>query len=278
MSRAAAIVSDWVLQMFDGCEAVLTLPWADTAIPLVKEIAEEAQFSLTEREPKDKTTVDLVYTGVKGSWGEASQTNSCDERSNPKGLHSRLTDTDTEEVIVMDMSIVGEQGGSVPSLASTDGTLEEQVPSRACTEPFHPFQPPRIVETSDGWYQGEDCFDPGQITPVAAPQHLPSSDGELDWGGNEALPLLPEDRLQYRGRTLQRVRSYNWTPKGNKGKRSRLPEEARQDRCGLASQHFQTEVFWRKEVQKNQYFPTVDQSPIHFFPLEGFRDGLKAVP
>lgn len=42
LPRAEAIVSDYINQIFDGCEAVLVLPKADPAIPLMKEIAEKA--------------------------------------------------------------------------------------------------------------------------------------------------------------------------------------------------------------------------------------------
>ncbi len=45
MTRAAAIVSVWITWIMNGCGAVLTLPRADLAIPLVKEIADKAQFS-----------------------------------------------------------------------------------------------------------------------------------------------------------------------------------------------------------------------------------------
>ncbi len=37
-------------------------------------------------------------------------------------------------------------------------------------------------------------------------------------------------------------------------------------------------MFWQQEVQASRYFPAVDQSPVHFFPPEGYRDGLKVVP
>ncbi len=82
---------------------------------------------------------------------------------------SHLTDTDPDEVIVIDVSVVDEPGGGFQSpLTGTCGTLEGQVLSQARTKPSHSFQP-QIVETRDGWYQDEDCFDPGQIAPTAAP-------------------------------------------------------------------------------------------------------------
>lgn len=46
---------------------------ADPAIPLIKRISEEAHFTFTEREPKDKNQIELVYAGVAGTWDEAVQ-------------------------------------------------------------------------------------------------------------------------------------------------------------------------------------------------------------
>ncbi len=43
---AATIVNDWIGRIMSGREAVLILPRADPVIPLVKEIADQAQFSL----------------------------------------------------------------------------------------------------------------------------------------------------------------------------------------------------------------------------------------
>ncbi len=134
------------------------------------------------------------------------------------------------------------------------------------------------MEARGEWYQGEDCFDPEQIAPAASPQLLPSSDGGLSWGGDEALPPIPVDRPPFRGRSIQRVRVYNRTNPGPNGKRPKMSEEARQDRCGLASAHFRGEVFWKQAVRDFQYCPAVDAPPINFFPPEGFGEGLTAVP
>ena len=49
VTRASAIVSDWSAQILDGLEVVLKLPREDPALTLVREIAEQANFSLTER-------------------------------------------------------------------------------------------------------------------------------------------------------------------------------------------------------------------------------------
>ncbi len=93
---------------------VLVLPKADPAIPLIKEIAEKAQFTLTERLPKDEGKVNLVYAGAVETWGDAAQQDSCDEQWNLRCSHSRLNDTDSEEAIIMEVSIGGEQGGTLP--------------------------------------------------------------------------------------------------------------------------------------------------------------------
>ena len=135
------------------------------------------------------------------------------------------------------------------------------MPPRPRTEPSHPiYQPPQIMEAHGGWYRGKECFDPGEVAPAASPQQLPSLDGGLDWGGKGALPRLPEDRPPYRGRNIQRAAFYSLTAKGSNGKRSRLPEGTRQDRCGVASHHFKTEAFWRQEIRQSQYTPAVVQS------------------
>ncbi len=118
------------------------------------------------------------------TWDEAVQQESCEEQHSLRGSPSRLDSSDPENVVLMDVTVQGE--GSTLSLASTERPQGEQVSQRVCTEPMHPYQLPQILETSDKWYQGDDCFDPGQIIPVAALQHLPSPDGGLDWGGDES--------------------------------------------------------------------------------------------
>ncbi len=37
-------------------------------------------------------------------------------------------------------------------------------------------------------------------------------------------------------------------------------------------------MFWQQAVRDYQYCPAVDDSPINFFPPEGYGEGLKAVP
>ena len=139
------------------------------------------------------------------------------------------------------------------------------------TEPSHPYQPPQITEAQGEWYEGEDYFDLGQIAPSASPLLLPSPDWGLSWGGDEAMP-------PFKGRSIQREVYYSQTLPGSNGKRPKLTGEARQDKCGLASVHFQREVFWQQAVRDYQYYPAVDSSPVHFFPPEGYGENLKAVP
>ncbi len=57
-----------------------------------------------------------------------------------------------------------------------------------------------------------------------------------------------------------------------------MSRETRRDRCGLASAHLQREVFWQQAVRDYQYFPAVDNSPVYFFPPEGYGENLKVVP
>ncbi len=278
VTQASAIVSEWTAQILHGREEVLKLPKADPTIPLVREIAKQANFSLTERPSGNEFVIELVYAGIDGAWEDLAQFDSCEEPLQTKGSTSQLTGTDPEDVIVMNETVFDDLGGSLPSLSGAGGSLEDQVPPWPRTEPSHPYQPPQILEARDGWYRVEDCFNPGEIAPEASPPQLPSQDGGLDWGGEEALPPLPEGLPPYRGRVIQRAAHYSRTAKGSNGKRSHLPERTRQDRCGVGSHYFKSEAFWRQEVRQSQYFPAMDQSSIPFFPPDGFGVGLKAVP
>ena len=277
MSRAGTIMNDWISRLMGGREAALILPRANPVIPLVKEIADRAQFSLTEKPVEDESNMELIHEGAEGMWSDLSQTDSYDEPS--KGSVYHQPDTDQEDAIILDMQVVEDQEERQSSQSDTRPSLEDvMVSARPRTEPSHPYQPPQITEAQGGWYEGEDCFDPGQITPSASPQLLPSPDGGLNWGGDEAMPPFRMNRPPFRGRSIQRVVYHSRTIPGNNGKTPKLSREARRDRWGLASAHFQKEVFWQQAVRDYQYYPAVDDSPIHFFPPEGYGEDLKAVP
>ncbi len=147
---------------------------------------------------------------------------------------------------------------------------------RPHTEPSHPYQPPKITEAQGEWYQGEDCFDPGQIAPSASPQLLPSPDGGLSWGGDKAMPPFRTDHPPLRGLSIQREVCYSQTAPGSNGTRPKLSREVRRARCGLAAAHFNRVVVWQQTVREYQYYPAVHDSPVHFFPPEGY--GGKGVP
>ncbi len=76
MSRAGTIVNDWISRIMGGREAALVLPWADPVIPLVKEVADHAQFSLTEKPAENEDDVELVHEGAEGPWSDLSMTDS----------------------------------------------------------------------------------------------------------------------------------------------------------------------------------------------------------
>ncbi len=83
-------------------------PQADPVIHLIKDIAEKAQFPLSERIPQDENTVELVHTGTEGPWSDLTQTSSCEELS--KGSWSQPHDTDPEDVLAFDVQVVDDQG------------------------------------------------------------------------------------------------------------------------------------------------------------------------
>ncbi len=161
----------------------------------MREIAQQAQFSLTERLSEDEPFIALVYAGLDGAGSNLSQFDAYDEPLQTRGSVSHLTDTDLDGVIVMDQTLMDDLGGSQSSFFSECDSLEDQVPPRPHTKPSQPYQPPQIMGTHDGWYRGEDCFDPGEVAPMASPQQLPSLDGGLDWGGEGALPPLHKTAL-----------------------------------------------------------------------------------
>ena len=111
VARASAIVTEWTSQILGGQEAVLKLPRADPAIPLVKEIAKQANYSLTERPSGDEIILDFVYAGVEGAWEEQAPLASCDEPSRTWGSALQVTDTDSDSVVVMDESVLDDLGG-----------------------------------------------------------------------------------------------------------------------------------------------------------------------
>ncbi len=192
-------------------------------ILLVKEIAKQANFSLTERPSRDKSIIDFVYAGVEGAWEDQVQLDSCDEPLRTQSSVSQLTDTDSEDVVVVHEAVCDDLGGSQASLSGAEGVLENQVLQLPCTAPSHPYQPPQIIEARTGWYMGEDCFDPGEVAPEASPPQLPSTDGVERRLCLHCLLTFSSIRDgPFRG-----AAHYSRTNKGKNGKRSRLPEQTR---------------------------------------------------
>ena len=236
MDLAASLVNKLVDRIMSGQEAAIVLPRADPVIPLIQEVAVKAQFPLSERIPQEEGMVELVHVSAEGPWSDLATTSSCEELS--KSSWSQPPDTD-EDALVLEVQVVAGDEDRQSSQQDARPSLEEVMASaRPRTEPSHPYRPPQIVEARGEWYGGEDCFDPEQIAPSASPQLVPSSDGGLNWGGDEAMPPFKTDRPPFQGRSIQRVSYYTRTNPGPNGKRPKMSEEARQDRCGLASAHF----------------------------------------
>ncbi len=277
MDRAASLMDDLVNHLISSREAAIVLPRANPVIPLIQEIAVKAQFPLSERIPQEEGMVEFVHVGTEGPWSDLATTSSCEELS--KILWSQPPDTDNEDALVLDLQVVDGDEDRQSSQDDARPSLEViMAPARPRTAPSHPYRPPQITEVRGEWYGGEDCFDPEHIAPSSSPQLVPSPDGGLNWGGDEAMPPFKTDRPPFRGRSIQRVYYYSRTNPGPNGKRPKMSGEARQDRCGLASAHFQREVFWQQAVRDYQYYSAVDDSPINFFPPGGYGEGLKAVP
>ncbi len=150
------------------------------------------------------------------------------------------------------------------------------VSARPRTEPSHPYQPSQITEARGEWYQRIVLIQDSS-PPLPHPSWYPLQKG-LNWGGDEAMPPFRTNRPPFRGRSIQREFYYSRTTPGGNRKRPKLSGEARHARCGLPSAHFQREVFWQQAVRDYQYYPAVYDSPVHFFPPEGYREDLKAVP
>ena len=75
---------------------------------MVKEIADQAQFPLTEKPTEDENNVELVHEGAEGPWSDLSHADSYDEPS--KGSSYHLPDTDQEDAIILDVQVVDDQG------------------------------------------------------------------------------------------------------------------------------------------------------------------------
>ncbi len=172
------------------------------------------------------------------------------------------------DVVYMVEYIEGTDGeGSNLSQSNTSPSIEGKVSSWRFT---CPYLSPQVIETSDGWYSVEVCFNPSQVAPEAAQQQPPSADGGLAWGGEESLPALPKDRPHYKGHGLTRGLLYDSTSKDNKGKCPTLSEADRHKRYGVVARHFEETVFWRREVRESLCLPTTDHSPFNFFPSKGY--------
>ena len=212
MEWAASLVDDLVDRILSGREAAIVLPRADPVIPLIQEIAVKAQFPLSERIPQEEGMVELVHVETEGLWSDLATTSSCEELS--KSSWSQPPDTDNEDALVLDVQVVDGDKDRQSSQQNARPSLEEVMASaRPCTEPSYPYRPLQIVEARGEWYRGEDCFDPEQIAPSASPQLVPSQDGGLNWGGDEALPPFKTDRPPFRG-----LASEGWPPRTSEGK------------------------------------------------------------
>ncbi len=60
---AEGIVDVWIKQIYNDQDAVLTLEVGDPALPLVKQIAAKAKYTLTEQPPHTPGCLDLAYQG-----------------------------------------------------------------------------------------------------------------------------------------------------------------------------------------------------------------------
>ncbi len=157
MDQAASIVNDLLDHIMGGREATIVLPQADPVILLIKEIAVKAQFPLSERIPKDEGTVELVHVGAEGPWSDLATASSCEELS--KSSWSQPPDTDQEDVLILDMRVVEDQGEFQSSQHNARPSLEDIMASaRPRTEPSHPYQPPQITAARGEWYEGEDSI------------------------------------------------------------------------------------------------------------------------
>ncbi len=113
----------------------------------------------------------LSLPGVGCTWDEEALW----EDSQPDHGHSDL------DVVCIDEHIEGTDRESLNLFQSDANTSSEgKVSSRPMASLY---LQPQVLETSDRWYRGEDCFDPGQITPEAAQQQHPFANGGLAWVG-----------------------------------------------------------------------------------------------
>ncbi len=140
MEQAALMVSKLIDRIMSGQEAAIVLPQADPVISLVQEIAEKAQFPLSERIPQEEGMVELVHVRTGGSWSDLPATSSCDDLS--KSSWSQPPDTD-EDARVLEVLVV--DGDVNPQSAQQDArpSLEDVMASaRPRSEPSHPYRPP----------------------------------------------------------------------------------------------------------------------------------------
>ncbi len=126
-----------------------------------------------------------------------------------------------------------------------------------------PFIKPRVKEVNDNRYQGEDCFDPSGIAPVARRAILPAADGTLALKQDAAMPDASRGRTQYKTHNLVRRLAY---PKGERvgGKREPINSAQLLDRDQAQKELFDKDQFWKDEIENTQYVPGPDDTPVNF--------------
>ncbi len=217
-------------------------------------------------------------TTQSGSDSESVKTGASDH--NRRRLASRhslapsqaqqLLEESDKDVIIIDELVETDGLETVHMTPDWDKRLEHEEATWPTRFPLRKlFIKPRVEQTDDHWYQGEDCVNPSRITPAATRAILPAADGTLALKRDLAIPGASRGRTLYKMHDLERRLSY----KKNmhiEGKLMTITPMELIARDQKQKELFAADELWKDEIRNSLYVPGPDDTPVNF----AYRTGL----
>ncbi len=128
-----------------------------------------------------------------------------------------------------------------------------------------PYAVPAPARVDNGWYQGEDLMDPGEVASPAHRVGRPNVDGSIRGDQGNALPPNRTGRqYSYYDRGLHRQVTYSRAEKNEKGKYPHITEEERLEYATHQDTALQSDSYWKEQMAQHHYFPAPKDSPVNF--------------
>ncbi len=142
--------------------------------------------------------------------------------------------------------------------------------------PRKPFINPRVEQVNDGWYQGEDCFDPSGVALAARRAILPAADGSLALKEGAAMPGASSGRTRYKTHDLVRRLEY---PKSKhiEGRLTPITVAELITRDQRQKDLIDPDQFWQVEIINSVYTPGADDTLVKF-TIKAQLGRVKAIP